>query len=732
MTNTRPDRLAVPRPTSLAPAKTPHTLERLGALCGRHPVRVVLTWLAVLVIALSASHLLKATYSDNVTLSGTQASVGRTLLGASEPAASGYSGLVVFHSHSGTLRTSAKALTTSITNLSHLDHALSASNPLATNSSSMSANGTIAYSTVNFNELPKLLGASYYGELENATAPARAAGLEVEFGGGLDQLTRPKASDGRSELVGLLVALIVLLLIFGSVVGAFAPLLTALLSVLVGLGVLGVVAAAVTFGTASPTLAVMIGLGVGIDYAVFLTTRFRQQMIEGVDVVRATGFITTTGGRAVLVAASTVSIAMLGLYASGMTFVGQLGLSAVFAIVTAAAGAVTLLPAGLALAGAHIDSWRVRATVAESGASDDGWHRYAAMIGSHPWRYLVSGLAVLTIIAVPLLSMQMGHVGDGADPTSFTDKRAYDLIATGFGPGANGPLTLVVDVGHGASATSTLAESLASALRATPGIARVAPFTASANGALLVTTVVPATGPQNQATTKLFNLLSQTTLPLALAGTRYHGYVTGSTASQIQFDQIVAQRIPLIMTVVILLAFLLVMTVFRSLWLALKAAILNLFSIGAAYGVVVAVFQWGWGRSLVGVHENIPIEAYVPMMMFAIVFGLSMDYEIFLLSRVKEVWDATGDNHRSVALGLSNTGRVISAAALIMICVFLSFATSSLIVVKQLAVGLAASVLIDATIVRLVLVPSTMFLLGEYNWWLPKWAERILPHIGAE
>ena len=707
-------------------------LRRLGTSCGRHPVRVVLIWIVVLVVAMSTSHLTHATYSDSVTLSGTESNAGRTLLSANEPSATGNSGLVVFHSPHGTLNNYSSAITSAITNLTHVNHVVSATNPLAPASPAMSKDGTIAYATVNFSEQPKLLGSSYFSSLERATLPATNAGLQVEYGGGLDQLSRPQTKDVTSELIGIGVALLVLLLMFGSALGSVVPLLSAVLSVLIGLAILGIVAAAITFGTASPTLALMIGLGVGIDYAVFLTTRFRQLMIDGNDASEAAGLITATSGRAVLVAATTVSIAMLGLYASGMSFIGQLGLASVFGVICAAAGAVTLVPAGLALAGTSIDRWRVRTLVAESGSSSDSWHRYASMIGRHPWRYLTLGLATLTIVAVPFFSMQMGHVGDGADPTSFTDKRAYDLISTGFGPGANGPFTVVVDLAHYAGTVTSLATSLQSTLASTPGVAHASAFQPSPNGKLLVDTVVPRSGPQDQATTTLFTSLYQKVLPDVLYSTGARAYVVGSTASQIQFDALVAQRIALIVAVVIVLAFLLIMTAFRSLLLALKAAILNLFSIGAAYGVIVAVFQWGWGRSLIGIKENIPIEAYVPMMMFAIVFGLSMDYEIFLLSRVKEAWDTTHDNHQSVALGLSNTGRVISAAALIMISVFLSFVTSSLVVVKQLSIGLSASVLIDATIVRLLLVPSTMFLFGPLNWWLPAWLDRILPHLDVE
>jgi len=708
-------------------------LQRLGAACGGHPWRVLAVWAIVLAGLLAGSAAVGASYSNDVDLSGTQSATGLSLLEAHSPGAGGYSGLVVFNSTSGTLSSHSTQVEDSVTNLGNLPHVVSASNPLSSTNPTVSSDGTIGYSTVQFNVQPATLGDSYVDQLDNATAPARGASIQVEYGGGLDQLTRPKTKDLQSEAIGFGVALIVLLLIFGSVIGAILPLLTALISVLAGLSILGIFAGSLTFGTASPTLAAMIGIGVGIDYAVFLTTRFRQQIMDGTDPVAAAGFCTTTSGRAVLVAASTVAVAMLGLYASGIVFIGLLGLAAVFGVVTAAAGAVTLVPALLGLAGRNIDRFKIRkAPVAEKGSSGDSWHRYAAMIGRYPWVFLVGGLAVLCVLAIPLLSIQTGHVGDGADPTSYTDRQAYDLMSQGFGPGSNGPFTIVIDTGSNASADSSLASKVQSALAGTADVATATPLTPTPDGVLLIGTVIPSSDPQDQATTTLYNTLVNTTLPQALKGTGYQGYVTGQEALQIEFDQTVIDQLPIIIGVVIAVAFLLIMTAFRSPLLALKAAVLNLFSIGAAYGVVVAAFQFGWGRGILGVNEDVPVEAYVPMIMFAIVFGLSMDYEVFLLSRVKEAWERTRDHHLAVALGLEETGRVISCAALIMIAVFLSFVTSNQVVIKQLSVGLAASILIDATIVRLLLVPAVMYLFGTASWWIPRWLDRLLPRIDVE
>jgi RND superfamily putative drug exporter len=702
-------------------------------MCGAHPWRVLAIWAVLLAGLLAASASVSHTFTNSVDLSGTQSATGLSLLEEHSPGTGGYSGLVVFNSQSGTLASNSTQVEDTITGLGQLPHVVSASNPLSQSTPTVSSNGVIGYSTLQFNVPPSTLGDSYVDQLDNATAPARSANIQVEYGGGLDQLTRPKANDLRSEAIGFAVALIVLLLIFGSVIGAILPLLTALISVVAGISILGLAAASLTFGTAAPTLAAMIGIGVGIDYAVFLTTRFRQRIIDGADPVAAAGFCTTTSGRAVLLAAGTVAVAMLGLYASGIVFVGLLGLAAVFGVVTAAAGAVTLVPALLGLAGRRIDKLKVKKVpVAETGSSGDGWHRYAALIGRLPWLFLAGGLALLCVLAIPLLSIQTGHVSDGADPTSYTDKQAYDLISQGFGPGYNGPFTIVVDTGQNAAAQTSLAAKVQSALAGTSGVATATPLSPTPDGVLLTGTVIPTTGPQDQATTNLYNTLVDTTLPNALKDTGFQGYVTGQQALQIQFDQKVTDQLPIIIGVVVAVAFLLIMTAFRSPLLALKAAVLNLFSIGAAYGIVVATFQFGWGRGVLGISEDVPIEAYVPMIMFAIVFGLSMDYEVFLLSRVQEVWDRTHDHHFAVASGLASTGRVISCAALIMIAVFLSFVTSSQVVIKQLSIGLAASILIDATVVRLLLVPAVMFLFGTGCWWIPRWLDRILPRINVE
>ena len=709
-------------------------LYRTGRWCARHPLLVVLAWLILLAGVTLGHRALGGAYSDDFSLPGTPAQQGAALLQQHLPAAGGQTGQLVFTVDSPKTLTSDKsAIEQSVANVSQLPHVLSASDPLGP--ATIAPSGRTSYSTVHFSANPQSLGSAYVSTVDRAVAPARAAGVQVSYGGQLGAAAQPKGGDTRSELIGIAAALVVLLVGFGSVYAAGLPVISALAGAFGGLGLLGMLAAATTFATVSPTLAIMMGLGVGIDYALFLTTRHRQLVMDGADPADAAGRALATSGHAVLIAASTVVIALLGLYASGITFIGKLGVAAGLVVAVAALGAVTVVPALLGLAGRRIDRLRVRRRpAAEASADHRGWQQYAERIGSHPWLFLTVGTAVLAVLAIPFFSMQLGHVDAGANPSGYTSKQAYDAISAGFGPGANGPLTVVAALRPGttASARQSLSSSLESSLGSAPDVASVTPVQATPDGAVLYATVQPRTDPQASATDQLMNTLQDQVLPATLTSHGATGYVTGSLAGQLQFRDQVSSRLPVIIAVVVAAAFLLLLLTFRSPVLAVKAAILNLLSIGAAYGVVVAVFQWGWGGSLLGVSEKVPIESYVPMMMFAIVFGLSMDYEVFLLSRVREAWLRTGDNHASVAHGLAATGRVISCAALIMTSVFFSFLLSSSVVVKMLALGLGASILIDASVIRLLIVPATMFLLGRYNWWTPRWLDRILPHLDPE
>ncbi|MEV0040214.1 MMPL family transporter [Streptomyces sp. NPDC050804] len=739
-----------------APGNRPEAdgLQRLGEWCARRFAVVLVLWL----VALGGVHALQGafggTYSDNFSLPGTQSDDGARVLARHAPGTGGIGGQVVLHDTRRPLTAVRSRIDRTVASLRTLPHVISVVSPLPATPSApptgaLTADARTGFITVGFDAIPTSFGAAYLQKVDRAVEPLRAAGVRVEYGGPLGELARPLPTDLHSEVIGFAVAVTVLLLGFGSVIAAGVPLLTALIGVAVGLGCLGLIAAVSTFASVSPTLATMTGLGVGIDYALFLITRHRQQLMDGADPATAAGLAVATSGRAVVVSGCTVIVALAGLYVSQVSFIGKLGVAAAVTVVTAVLGAITLVPALLGLAGRRIDRYHVRKPVAEglpapraggarqmrerrSAETRGSWHRYAQRVERRPWRFLLAGLVAVGVLAIPVLSIRLGHVDDGADPRSFTDRRAYDLVTEGFGPGANGPFLLVVDQSRVPPAERpALAAGLTRALTGVPGAAGVSPLRPTGDGQVLTATAVSATSPQSAGTSALFTRLKDDVLPRGVSGTAARTYVTGATAAAEDFLDIIRARLPLIIGVVVALAFLIILTVFRGFLVALKAAVLNLLSIAASYGVVVAVFQWGWGGPSLGVSGTVPIESYVPMMMFAIVFGLSMDYEVFLLARVHEAWLLIGDSRAAVAHGLEITARVITCAALIMASVFAAFILSDNIVVKMLGLGLAVSVLIDATIVRLLLVPATMTLLGARAWWLPRRLDRILPRIGT-
>jgi RND superfamily putative drug exporter len=474
----------------------------------------------------------------------------------------------------------------------------------------------------------------------------------------------------------------------------------------------------------------MIGIGVGIDYALFIVTRYRQGLHDGMDPDSAVVKAINTSGRAVLFAGCTVVVSLAGLFLMGIDFVRGLAAGACLAVAVTMIASVTLLPSVLGFVGHTIDRLRLPWTRSQATSEQRGfWYRWSRIIQRRPWPAVAVGFVALAALAVPVFSIRLGSSDASNLPTSDTTRRGYDLLSTGFGPGFNGPLQLAVEVPAGGAAS---VGRLHDALAATPGVASVGPARVNPAGDAALMQVYPTTSPQDQRTVDLVHHLRNQVLPQATAGTGLTAHVGGITASFEDVASRLSARLPLFIGAVLALSFLLLMTVFRSVVVPAKAVVMNLLSIGAAYGILIAVFQWGWGKGLFSVGKSGPVESFIPMMLFAILFGLSMDYEVFLLSRVKEEHDRTGDNGLAVADGLSVTARVITAAAAIMVTVFGSFIFGDNRVVKEFGLGLAAAILIDATLVRMVLVPATMELLGEANWYLPRWLDRILPRIHIE
>jgi len=712
-------------------------LDRLGRAAAQHPWRVLTAWLLIAIAFVAVGRAAGGEYNDNYKIPGTQSQLAIDRLQADFPTAAGSTNnQIVFHARSGTLTSpqNQAAISQSLAAVQKLPHVVGVVPP--TPGSTISADGTTGLATVAFDVAAVDLKDSEFDQLSAAMDPARAGGLEVEFGGDLVSLAQAPGV-GNSDKIGLAVALVVLLIAFGSAVAAGLPIATAIVGLVVGLSLVMLLAAFFNVPSVTPILGTMIGLGVGIDYALFLITRHRENLAGGLDVIPSVGRTSATAGQSVLIAGTTVVIAICGLALSGIPFVESLGFATAVVVAVAVAAALTLMPALFGLVGVHINSlelpWtkRRQAEVRAGDAPPTFWARWADRVGRRPWPYLIVSLLVLLVLAAPLLSIRLGQADAGTKPKSSTQRKAYDLLAQAFGPGINGPLTVVVELPPHASAAQ-VDQPIAAAVAADPDVAAVAPPTLSPSGHTAVINVIPKSSPQDAATSALVHRLRDSVLPAATKGSGATALVTGSTAAFIDLSDRIATRLPLFIGVVIALSFILLMIVFRSILVPLKAAVMNVLSICAAYGVVVAVFQWGWGKQLVGLQETVPIVSFVPMMMFAILFGLSMDYEVFLLSRIRENWMATGDSHHSVVDGLANTARVITSAAIIMVSVFASFLLVDDPTVKMIGLGLAVAVFVDATVVRMVLVPATMTLLGAANWWLPRKLDRILPHLDVE
>ena len=593
----------------------------------------------------------------------------------------------------------------------------------------VSKNGRIAFAQVNLSDRSAEALTADGKTIKALGEQVNVPGLTIEYGGNMFA-TNPL--NGLSEAVGLGAAIIILLIAFGSLLAMGLPIGTALFGIGTGTAIVLIMRNLVDMPNFTTSAVAMIGLGVGIDYALFIVTRYRESLAAGLDPERSVARAIDTAGRAVLFAGTTVVISVLGLLLMKTSIFKGSAIAIAIGVLVTMLASVTLLPALLGFVGRNIDKFgsphrRRSHPVGEL----TGWQRWSKVIQRRPWPAAILALAVLLFLTVPLLSMRLGFTDAGNNPTSDTTRRAYDLIAEGFGPGFNGPLLLAAKTPHGAQDVAALARLSQQLNSGVKNVAFATPPVASSDGTVAVMQVFPRSDPQSKATSDLVTRLRDSMIP-TVVGNQIDVKVGGITAASSDFAGYTASRLPIFIGAVLLLSFLLLMVVFRSLLVPLKAVVMNMLSIGAAYGVVVAVFQWGWGANLINVERSAPIEAWAPVFIFAVVFGLSMDYEVFLLSRIREEYDRTGDNADAVADGLALTARVITAAAAIMVCVFGSFVFGPVVSLKVLGLGLAVAVLIDATLVRLVLVPATMELLGDWNWWLPGWLERILPRVHVE
>jgi RND superfamily putative drug exporter len=705
-------------------------LYRWGRAAAQHPWRMIGVWLTIAVAVFALQTTVGGETSDNFRIPGTEAQMGSDLLRDNFPSEGGVAGRVVFADPDGDITDpeSRAAIAETLAAFAAGPNVLGVTDPFDPTRPTVSPDGGIAFATVRYSVDPP--GPEEGEAALDAVEIAREAGLQTELS---REIVRGVEEVEGSEAIGLAVALIVLLVAFGSVIAAGIPVGSALFGIFVGLGLVTTMAGFTDVPSVSPMIASMIGIGVGIDYALFVVTRHRGFMHDGHGPVESAARANATAGTAVLFAGTTVVVALLGLLLAGIPSIATMGYASAIAVGVAMLGAVTLLPAFLGLAGHRIDRWKIGRRHQTPVAAEATWSgRWADRVGRRPWPYALVSFVGLVALAAPVVDMRTGMSDDGTAGTEHTYRQAYDLLATGFGPGFNAPFTIAVDAPDGTTVGTATLAAIHDAVAGTDGIAFVAEPVTAPSGRTAVITAFPTTGPSEVATQDLVHTLRDDVLPAAVGNSGTDTFVTGQTAGFIDISEKLSDRLPVFIAAVVLVSFLLLMLVFRSLLVPLKAAIMNLLSIGGAYGVVVAVFQWGWGNELIGVDSTVPISPFLPMIMFAILFGLSMDYEVFLLSRVREEFVRTGDSHQSVVDGLASTARVITSAALIMISVFAAFLLTPDVEIKMFAVGLSVAVLVDATIVRMILVPATMALMGDANWWLPGWLDRMLPHVDVE
>ncbi|GAA1166626.1 RND superfamily putative drug exporter [Kitasatospora gansuensis] len=690
-------------------------LGRLGGAAAARPWRTLLAWLLILVVAFGLAAAVGGEPHDNYRVSGTRSTAGGDLLAGRFPEMSGAGARVLVHDREGD-RLPDAALAELRQRLTELPKVATVGEPV------LSGRGDTALFQVGYRvPVTEFEGSEGLDALRAAGKPTEATGLQVEFGGQLPE--NFSAPDGTAEMVGVIAALVILVIALGTLVSAGLPLLVALAGLGLGTALTTLLAAVTDISRTAPTVATMVGLGVGIDYALLLVSRHVEGLRKGLTKQQAAAEATATAGSSVVVAGATVLVSLLGLRLAGLPTYSSFGYATFVVVGAVMLASLTMVPALCSLAGPRLLRRAERADptvkVTDGPTRTERW---AQLIARRPLAAGLASLVVLLALAAPMLGMRTWPQDAGSQSADNTTRRAYDLVAEAYGPGANGPLLIAVDL-----RTLPAAElpGLVERLKADPGVARVAPAVQNRAGDAAVVSVTPSTGPQDERTTELLDRLRGGVLP---AGAE----ATGVVAVFADISDRLSERLWIVVPFVVALSLILLTVLFRAPVLAVKAAAMNLLSVAAAYGVTTAVFQSETGAKLLGLPHSVPVSSWVPILMFTVLFGLSMDYEVFLLARVREDWLATGDAKGSVVRGLSATGRVISSAAAIMVAVFIGFALDPDITVKMMGVGMAAAVLVDATVVRLLLVPATMTLLGRANWWLPAWLDRILPELRIE
>ncbi|WP_128978610.1 MMPL family transporter [Streptomyces roseicoloratus] len=703
--------------------------------CVKHRLVAVLLWLVALGGVVTGAAVAGSAYSNDYEVPGTESGRATALLDKGFPGAGGDTDTIVWHTDRGSVRAAdvEQRMSAMLKKVDALPGIASVTSPYGSAPGQISEDGRTAYAAVTFDAQADDIPEAQARALVDTAKAAATDQVRVELGGGAVALT--EAPGGHlAEAVGVAVAAVVLFLAFGSLAASLLPIATALVSVGIAYSGIVLLGHVMTVADFAPMLGLLIGLGVGIDYALFIVTRHRKGLKRGLPVAEAARIAVATTGRAVVFAGATVCIALLGMLILRLGFLNGVAIAASLTVVLTVAASVTLLPALLSLIGMRALSRRERRQLAEHGPQPElptGFAaRWSAFVERHPKLLGAVAAVVMAVLALPTFALHLGSSDQGNNPATATTRQAYDLIADGFGPGTNGPLTLVAEL-DGADDRVAL-DALPAALAHTQGVASVSPVTYNGGGDTAVLTVVPDSSPQSKATSELVDRLRDDVLPAAADGTSLQVHVGGVTASYDDFAEIIVGKLPLFVGVVIALGCVLLLLAFRSIGIPLKAALMNVAAVASAFGIVVAIFQWGWGSELLGLGSAGPIEPFLPVIMVSVLFGLSMDYQVFLVSRMYEEWLETGDNRRAVRVGLAETSRVINSAAVIMISVFLAFVLSGDRVIAMFGIALAAAVALDAFVLRTLLVPALMHLLGGANWWLPRRLDRHLPRISIE